>query len=297
MDGGRSGETPGLGQLDKLGLIAGNGSFPILVLQEALRQGIQVVVAAISEEASSELDHVASASGGRASVYWLGVGQLGKLIKTFKDSDVDRAVMAGQVKHVQIFASGRSTPAGLLTSLPDLQMLRLLASLEQRNTESLIKGVIQVLRDEGIELMDSTLFLSALVPRQGILTRRSPNRKEKGDLEYGRTIAQELIRLDLGQTVVVKDRAVVAVEAMEGTDETIRRAGQLVAGQDLRVVKVSRPFRDMRFDVPVVGLRTLKVIEECNVSAISIDSDRTLIMDRQSFIRGADRLGIAVVAE
>ena len=283
--------------MGRLGLIAGNGSFPTLVLEEALRQGIEVVVAAISEEASPEIEQIVEASEGSARVHWLGVGQLGKLIKIFKSSGVNRAVMAGQVKHVQIFAAGGTTPAGRLAALPDLKMLRLLASLEHRNTASLINGIIQVLQKEGIELMDSTLLLGSLVPKQGVLTRRSPSRAEKSDLAYGRRVAIELTRLDLGQTVVVKDRAVVAVEAMEGTDETIRRAAQLVTGQPLRVVKASRPSQDMRFDVPVIGLRTLKIIEECNVSAISIDSEKTLIMDRPNFVRGADRLGIAVVAE
>ncbi len=283
--------------MGRLGLIAGNGSFPKLVLEEALRQGLEVVVAAISEEASPEIERIVEASDGVASVHWLGVGQLGKLIKIFKNSGVNRAVMAGQVKHVQIFAAGGATPAGRLAALPDLRMLRLLASLEHRNTASLINGIIQVLQKEGVELMDSTLLLGSLVPKQGVLTRRSPSRAEKGDLAYGRRVATELTRLDLGQTVVVKDRAVIAVEAMEGTDETIRRAAQLVTGQPLRVVKAGRPSQDMRFDVPVIGLRTLKIIEECNVSAISIDSEKTLIMDRPSFVRGADRLGIAVVAE
>jgi DUF1009 family protein len=283
--------------MGRLGLIAGNGSFPTLVLEEALRQGIEVVVAAISEEASPEIGQIVEASEGVASVHWLGVGQLGKLIKIFKNSGVDRAVMAGQVKHVQIFAAGGRTPAGRLAALPDLRMLRLLASLEHRNTASLINGIIQVLQKEGVEFMDSTLLLGSLVPKQGVLTQRSPNRAEKRDLAYGRRVATELTRLDLGQTVVVKDGAVVAVEAMEGTDETIRRAAQLVSGQPLRVVKASRPSQDMRFDVPVIGLRTLKTIEECNVSAISIDSGKTLIMDRPNFVRGADRLGIAVVAE
>ena len=283
--------------MGRLGLIAGNGSFPKLVLEEALRQGLEVVVAAISEEASPEIERIVEASDGVASVHWLGVGQLGKLIKIFKNSGVNRAVMAGQVKHVQIFAAGGATPAGRLAALPDLRMLRLLASLEHRNTASLINGIIQVLQKEGVELMDSTLLLGSLVPKQGVLTQRSPSRAEKGDLAYGRRVATELTRLDLGQTVVVKDRAVIAVEAMEGTDETIRRAAQLVTGQPLRVVKAGRPSQDMRFDVPVIGLRTLKIIEECNVSAISIDSEKTLIMDRPSFVRGADRLGIAVVAE
>ena len=284
-------------ETSRLGLIAGNGSFPILVLEEALRQGIEVVVAAISEEASAEIEQIVDASEGVASVHWLGVGQLGKLLKIFKSAGISRAVMAGQVKHVQIFASRGATPAGRLAALPDLRMLRLLASLKHRNTESLINGIMGVLEKEGIELMDSTFLLGSLVPEQGVLTRRLPSRDEKMDLEYGRRVATELTRLDLGQTVVVKDRAVVAIEAMEGTDETIRRAAQLVAGQPLRVVKASRPSQDMRFDIPVIGLRTLDVIEECNVSAISIDAERTLIMDRMSFVRGADRLGIAVVAE
>jgi DUF1009 family protein len=232
-----------------------------------------------------------------SSFHWIGLGQLGKLIRVFKSTGTRHAVMAGQVKHVRIFAAGVRTPAGILSALPDVRMLRMLASLRRRNTRSLIEGVIGVLRAEGIEVLDSTWLLADLIPDPGVLTRRKPNDREKRDLEYGLEVAKELSRLDLGQTVVVKDRAVVAVEAMEGTDATIRRAAGLVAGSRLTVVKVSRARNEMRYDVPVIGSETLKVLRECRVSALSIDSGRTLILDRDQFVRGADESRITVVCQ
>lgn len=265
----------------KLGLIAGNGQFPLLVLEEARKQGIPVVVAAIKEETFPEIEGLAP------EVHWLGIGQLGKLIQVFKQAGVDKAVMAGQVKHVQIFGSGR----------PDLKMMRVLLSLPQKNTDALIGGVARALAEEGIELIDSTALLKALIAEPGPLTSRKPNRGEERDIQYGRRIAREVARLDLGQTIVVKDQAVVAVEAMEGTDETIRRAARLVGGQRLTVVKVGKPNQDMRFDVPVIGMRTLEVLRECNVSAMAIDAGRTLILDRPKFLEEADRLKLAIVAD
>ena len=273
----------------KLGLIAGNGDFPFLVLEQARKKGIRVVVAAIRDEASPEIETAATTNLERwvpVEVHWVGLGQLGRLIEIFKAAAVDRVVMAGQVKHIQIFSSAR----------PDLKMMRVLASLPRKNTDSLIGAVAQVLEEEGLKLIDSTSLLGDLIAQPGVLTRRKPGREEKGDIEYGRRIAREIARFDLGQTVVIKEQAVVAVEAMEGTDETIRRASRLVPGQRLTVVKVSKPNQDMRFDVPVVGSRTLKVFAECHVSAMALDAGRTLILDCQEFIEEADRMNLAILS-
>jgi len=282
-------------KIDKLGLIAGNGRFPFLVLEEALAQKIPVVVAAIREETSSKVDEYSNKPG--VSVQWLGLGQLGKLIRLFQDQGVKSAIMAGQVKHVQIFSrKGGDAAAGHHIVVPDRRMMKVFFSIPARNTKSLIGGVMAELEKEGIELLSSTVLLQPLMAKQGVLTRRSPRRSEQKDIDYGRPVAREIARLDLGQTIVVKDQAVVAVEVMEGTDETIRRASRLVGGGKLTVIKVGRPDQDMRFDVPVVGLDTLSVLEECNVSALAIDPGTTLVLDRDAFVASADRLKITVVA-
>ena len=278
----------------RLGLIAGNGRFPLLVLGEAQSRGLSVVVAAIREEADPLIE---TEIRGASSVHWVGVGQLSKLIRIFKKSGVHKVVMAGQVKHVQIFVTGNRSPAGILSALPDMKMLRLLSSLRRRDTQSLIEGVIGVLQSEGLELLDSTFLLSSLIPDPGLLSKRRLSNQEKHDIEYGWEVAKELSRLELGQTVVVKDGAVVAVEAMEGTDATIRRAAKLVDGSRLTVVKVGRPMQDMRYDVPVIGLDTLAVLKDCHVSALSIDSGQTLILDQEAFVQGANELKMSVVAQ
>ncbi len=284
-------------EIKRLGIIAGNGSFPLLVVREALRQEIPFTVAAIREEASPELDNLVSGQS-TADLHWIGLGQLGKLLRSFKEAGVDKALLAGQVKHNRIYAPG--SPRGfsrLLQAVPDLKMIRVFMSLPTRNTESLILGVIHAIEEEGIQVVDSTLLLKHLLPPPGVLTRRSPDDREQRDIDYGRSVAREIARLDLGQTVVVKDGAVVAVEAMEGTDETIRRAGKLVDGQRLTVVKVSRPKQDMRFDVPVIGLQTLAVLQECHVSALALDAGKTLVLDYPAFLQSADQFHITVVAE
>lgn len=278
--------------ISKLGLIAGNGRFPFLVLEEALKREIPVTVAAIREETFPEIEDFAS----QVSLHWLGLGQLGKLIRLFKKEQVRQVVMAGQVKHTQIFSRKDSDSLKPRVILPDLKMARLFMSLPQKNTESLIGGVVGELEKEGMELIDSTALLKPLIAEAGVLSKRKPDSDESRDMEYGRPVAREIARLDLGQTIVVKDQAVVAVETMEGTDETIRRASALVKGGRLTVIKVSRPDQDMRFDVPVVGLDTLEVLQECNVSALSLDAGTTLILDRESFIQEANRQKMTIVA-
>ena len=264
----------------KYGLIAGNGKFPFLVLQAARSQGIEMVVAAIKEETFPEIEQHAK------TVHWMSLGQLGKLIKTFKAEGVSDAIMAGQVKHKQIFSS----------IIPDLKMIQLLASLATKNTDSLIGGVAKMLEDEGIHLIDSTSFLRPLLPEPGVLTRRSPSEEEKRDLDYGYRIARELGRLDLGQSVAVSDGACVALEAMEGTDAIIERAASLVNGRMLRVVKLARPNQDLRFDVPVIGRGTVDLMARLKVSALAVEARKTLMIDRDDLIRDADAANITIVA-
>lgn len=265
----------------KVGLIAGNGRFPFLVLEGARREGVEMAVAAIKEETDASIEQLTH------TVEWISVGHLGKLIKFLKREGVTHAIMAGQVKHVQIFK---------LNALPDLRMARMLTRLKRRNTDALIGAVADELASEGITLIDSTTFLQPLLARAGTLTRRAPNKHELADIEYGLHVAHELARLDLGQTIVVKDQAVVALEAMEGTDATIRRAAELVRGRPLTVVKVAKPNQDMRFDVPVIGLQTMETLRACHVTAMSVTADKTLIFDRAETLANADRDKIAIVA-
>ncbi len=264
---------------DRYGLIAGNGQFPFLVLQCARSQGIDVVVAAIKEEAFPGIESFGY------PVHWLGLGQLGRLIRLFKEAGVCKAIMAGQVKHVQIFSS----------SLPDLAMIRLLAGLKEKNTDSIIGAVARALQEEGIALEDSTALLKPHMAEEGTITRRCLTDREKSDVEFGRPIAHTIAGLDIGQTVVVRDRAVVAVEAMEGTDAVIRRAGELANKKKLTVVKVSKPNQDMRFDVPVVGVPTIENMIAAGATALVLDAERTLILDKEKFVKLANRSGIAVV--
>jgi DUF1009 family protein len=265
---------------EKFGLIAGNGRFPFLVLQSAQKQDLDLVVAAIKEETAPEIESCGY------PVHWLGLGELGKLIKVFRNAGVHKAIMAGQVKHVQIFGS----------SFPDLTMIRMLAGLKQKNTDSLIGGIARILEENGIALLDSTILLKPYMVQSGTLTKRGLNSSEKSDVEYGRPIAQKIASMDIGQTIVVRDQAVVAVEAMEGTDAVIRRAGELGNKKNLTVIKVSKPKQDMRFDIPVIGIRTLENMIACGATALVIDSERTLIFDTEEVLRTANKHDIAIVA-
>src|SRR5688572_10579131 len=267
----------------RFGLIAGNGKFPFLVLEGARRAGATLAIAAIREETDPAIERAAEAAGGR--VEWVGIGQLGRMIRFFKREGVGRAIMAGQVKHVQIFSG----------ALPDVRMLKMLLSLPRRNTDALIGGVAAELAREGIELIDSTYFIKDQLPAEGVLTKRSPSANERGDIEYGLEVAREIARLDLGQTIVVRARACVAVEAMEGTDETVRRAGRLARGR-LTVVKVAKPNQDMRFDVPVVGVPTVETMAEAGATCLCITAGKTLMFDRDDIIGVANKNKIAIVA-
>lgn len=262
------------------GLIAGNGDFPFLVLEGARSRGIEMAVVGIREEASPALEKSAK------RFHWVSLGELSRTIELLHQEGVKRAVMAGQVKHNKIFSSIK----------PDWKLAKLLFALPAKNTNSLIGAVAKVLEDEGIELVDSTKFLGPLLPAAGVLTRRAPDSSEAADIAYGREVARQIAGLDLGQTVVVRDRACVAVEAMEGTDETIERAARIAGGQRLVVVKVSKPGQDMRFDVPVVGCRTIEVMRRANATALAIDAGRTLLFDRDPLIRAADEAGISIEA-
>jgi DUF1009 family protein len=263
----------------KLGLIAGNGRFPFLVIEGAHRAGATVAVAAIREETDPEIEHLAD------RFTWVGIGQLGKMLRFFKTEGVDKAIMAGQVKHVQIFSR----------AIPDVRMLKMLLRLPRRNTDALIGAVAGELASEGIELIDSTYFLKEQLPKPGTLTKRSPDERERSDIEYGLEVAHEIAKLDLGQTIVVRDRACVAIEAMEGTDAVIRRAGELVRGR-LTVVKIAKPDQDMRFDVPVVGLPTVETMIAAHATCLCLTAGKTLMFDRDEMIRLANKHKIAVVA-
>jgi DUF1009 family protein len=267
----------------KLGLIAGNGRFPFLVLDAARAQGHDVTIIAAKEETFSELNEAAARH--QSPIHWISLGQLGTCISLLKEAGVTHAVMAGQVKHTKIFAGG---------IVPDLAFLGVLKQLASRNTDGLIGAVANVLRDRGIELMDSTALLQPLLAGAGVLTRRAPTEEELKDFEFGYRMADAIAGLDIGQTIAVKQQAVVAVEAMEGTDEVIARAGHL-AGAGVRVVKVAKPKQDMRFDVPVVGVATIQAMRAAGASALSIDAGRTLLMDGEAMIAAADEAGIAVV--
>jgi DUF1009 family protein len=294
----------------KLGLIAGNGKFPFLVLDAARAQGYEVVVAAIKEETSREIE-----SHGAVAVHWLSLGELSKLIETFKAAGVTRAVMAGQVKHKQIFSSIK----------PDWRLAKLLLSLGTRNTDSLLGAIAKVLADEGIVLENSTALLSPLLAKAGVLSKRTPTAQEHKNIEYGRAVARRLAEYDIGQTVVIAEAACVTVEAMEGTDATIERAGQImkslgserVTSKDchserseesavppgsflsraLTVVKVAKPGQDLRFDVPVVGVKTIETMARAGASCLAVDAGRCLLLDGEAVTRAADEAGIAVCAE
>jgi UDP-2,3-diacylglucosamine hydrolase len=275
----------------RIGLIAGNGRFPFLVLDAARAQGLEVIVAAIKEETSPEIE-----SHGAAAVHWLSLGELSKLIETFKREGVKRAVMAGQVKHKQIFSSIR----------PDWRLAKLLLSLRTRNTDALLGAVAKVLGDEGIVLENSTSLLEPLLAQPGVLTKRSPSEKEKANIEYGRTVARHIAQYDIGQTVVVAEGACVAIEAMEGTDAAIERAGQIMRSLDqdastlsraLTVVKIAKPNQDMRFDVPVVGVKTIQVMESAGATCLALDAGRCLLLDGKTIFEAADESDISIVAD
>jgi DUF1009 family protein len=266
-----------------IGLIAGNNSFPFLVLRAARQMGHDVTVVAIEGEAFPELKRLADELGG-TSFHWVPLGHLQKCISTLRDSGVSRAVMAGQVKHVKMFTDVQ----------PDALMTSVLRSLGAANTDALISGVASALVAHGITLMDSTAFLSELMAKPGVLTAKGPSDAMQADFAFGYTVADAVAGLDVGQTIVVKNRAVVAVEAMEGTDAAIQRAGAL-AGPGARVVKVAKPSQDMRFDVPVVGAATIAVMQAVGADGLSIDAGKTLILDGEAFTRAADAAGIVVV--
>jgi DUF1009 family protein len=277
--------------MERLGLIAGNGKFPFLVLDAARAQGYEVIVAAIKEETFPEIE-----SHGAASVHWFSLGELAKLIETFQNAGVRRAIMAGQVRHKQIFSSIR----------PDWRLAKILFSLTTRNTDSLLGAVAKVLADEGITLESSTSLLEPLLVKSGVLTKREPTEQERKNIEYGRGVARRLAQDDIGQTVVIAESACVAVEAMEGTDATIERAGLIMRSMQgeastlsraLTVVKIAKPNQDMRFDVPVVGVKTIEVMLAAGASCLALDAGKCLLLDGEKVVDAANVAGIAIVAE
>jgi DUF1009 family protein len=285
--------------MNKLGLIAGNGRFPFLLLDAARAHGLTVIVAAIKEETDPEIEARATADPD-IHLHWLSLGELSKLIDTFQREGVTRATMAGQVKHKQIFSSIR----------PDWRLAKLLLNLRTRNTDMLLGAIAKVLADEGIELISSTQYLEPLLAKPGVLTRRAPDEHEQKDIDYGRTVARAIAAYDLGQTVVIAAQACVAVEAMEGTDATIARAGELFRTLDtddadnsnttlrrqLTVVKVAKPNQDMRFDVPVIGIATIRTMQQAGATCLAIEAGRTLLFDPAAIIAAADQANIAITS-
>jgi DUF1009 family protein len=265
----------------KLGLIAGNGRFPFLVLDAARAQGHEVAVLAVNDEAFADLEPHARARG--ATLHWVSLGHLGKALKILEEFGATHAVMAGQVKHTKIFSV-----------VPDLTMLSVIRRLRSRNTDAVIAAVVDVMRERGVELLDSTAFLAPLLARTGVLTKRAPTDQERADFAFGYRMADVIAGVDIGQTICVRDQAVVAVEAMEGTDETIARAGRLARGAFV-VVKVAKPKQDMRFDVPVAGVATIDAMRAAGATALSVDAGKTLLVDGEAIINAADAAGIAVI--
>lgn len=280
---------------EKLGLIAGNGSFPLLLLDAARARGAEVIVAAIKEETFPEIEQ-----RGAKAVHWMSLGELGKLIETFQREGVTRAIMAGQVKHKQIFSSIR----------PDWKLAKVLMSLGTRNTDSLLGAIAKVLAEEGIMLLDSTSYLEPLLARPGVLTKRAPTADERANIDYGRKVGRHLAQYDIGQTVVIAGAACVAVEAMEGTDATILRAGEIMRGlgaenaaeastlsRALTVVKVAKPNQDMRFDVPIVGVKTIDTMRAAGATCLALDAGKCLLLDGDPIIQAADAAGMTIVAD
>ncbi|HTU49037.1 MAG TPA: UDP-2,3-diacylglucosamine diphosphatase LpxI [Acidobacteriaceae bacterium] len=281
----------------RLGLIAGNGRFPFLLLDAARAHGSEVIVAAVREETEPEMDTRAARDAG-VRVHWFSLGELARLIAMFHAEGVTQAVMAGQVKHKQIFSSIR----------PDWLLAKLLLSLSSRNTDGLLGAIAKVLQDEGIELISSTTFLEPLLAKPGVLTKRSPNLTELRDIAYGHAVAQALAAYDIGQTVVIAAQACVAVEAMEGTDAVIARAGEILRSlaetgeastleRSLTVVKVAKPKQDMRFDVPVIGIGTITAMQQAGATCLAIEAGRTLIFDLEAVVAAADQAGITLIAD
>ena len=265
--------------MSRYALVAGNGRFPVLALESAKKLGHEVVAIGIKEEASPEIEPLA------ARCHWISLGELGRLILILKDEGITELVFAGQVKHASIFSAIR----------PDWRLAKLLASLETRNTDALIGGIIRILEQEGVRVLDSTGLLKPLLASLGPMSRRKPTREEEADIRYGRRIANALAGFDVGQSVVISERACVAVEAMEGTDAALRRAASLVNGRPLRLVKVSRRRSHLLFDVPVAGLQTIAVMQETGTTVLAVDAGRTLLLDRDEMLARADEADIAVV--
>jgi UDP-2,3-diacylglucosamine hydrolase len=269
------------GKPQRFGMIAGNGRFPLLALETARREGHEVVVVAIENEATPDLVQFAS-----SAVHWINIGQLGKLIEIFKREGVTQVMMTGQVKHVSIFSGIK----------PDWRLVKLLTSLKHKNTAALIGGVQRVMEEEGIQLVDSTVLLKPLLAPEGVLTRRKPSKEEESDIKYGRRLASALATADIGQSVAISERACVAAEAMEGTDAMLRRAAALTAGRPLRLVKASRGRAHLLFDVPVAGLTTIETMIETNTTAFALDSGRTLLLDKDEMLKRANEANLTIVA-
>ncbi|MDD5686437.1 MAG: UDP-2,3-diacylglucosamine diphosphatase LpxI [Elusimicrobia bacterium] len=260
-----------------IGLIAGNGNFPLIFTRQAKKRGEKVIAIALFDETDKTIESIAD------KTYWINVGQLSKLIEILKKEKIEKCIMAGQVKHTKLFSVK-----------PDLKALALLAKLKSKTADSLLSAVCSELEREGIKFIPSNTYLSDFIPKAGLLTKRKPDKTQKEDIEFGYKIAREVAHSDIGQTICVKDKSIVAVEAMEGTDECIRRAGEIT--KDFVVIKAARPNQDMRFDIPIVGLKTIETLKNAKSSVMAVESDKTLILEMDEVIKFANENEICILA-
>jgi len=266
--------------VDRIGLIAGSGRFPIIFAESARKKGVEVVAVGIREETSKELEKYVN------KIYWLGVGELDRLLRILKEEGIRSIVMAGQVRHKLLFDKDIKI---------DGRMQFLLGKLKNKKTDSIIGAVARLLEFKGVKVLSSVIFLSDYLPARGVLTKRLPDERILQDIDFGRKVAKAIAGLDIGQSVVVKDRVVLAVESIEGTDEAIRRA-ERYGKEGIVVIKVTKPKQDMRFDVPVIGPDTIKLLHEVKAACIAIEANKTLIIDKPETLRLAEASGVSIVA-
>jgi DUF1009 family protein len=266
--------------MEALGILAGGGRLPFVAATEARRQGLRVVVVAIKEETDPSLAERVDA------IHWVHVGQLGAAVQALRDERVTDVLLVGKVEITRLFSRAR----------PDLLGAKVVLKARDLRGDSLLEAIVDALAAEGIRILETPRFLGPLLVQAGRLTRRAPTGREQSDIDLGREIGRQIAALRIGQTVVVKHGTVLAVESVEGTDAAIRRGGDLGRG-GVVVVKVSRPDQDLRFDLPTVGPETLSALRDASATALALDAGRTLLLDRERFVAGANELDLAVVAD
>jgi len=265
--------------MKNIGMIAGNGRFPFLVAQEIKKHGDRVIAVALKEEADKEIENFCD------ETIWLSVGKIQKIIDAFKDRNVDTAIMVGQVKHAKIYSA--------ITM--DLRALKIMTSLVNKKTDTILGAVVKEFEKDGITFLPSHIYLKHLLAQKGVIAGKKLNSDESKDAEFGFKMAKAIAGLDIGQTVVVKDKSVLAVESIEGTDECIKRAYSL-GGENAIVVKVAKPNQDFRFDVPVIGTRTIDTLNDNKIRAMIIEADATLILDKEEVLEKAKKTNVTIIA-